>query len=154
SSPVGRQSSPARHSPGGVLVGPDRPVAPYGPPCDPDSSARWIHRPARWPASEASPRVRLADRRAGTHTDQRGGPGPATSLPCIRSEQNHVWACALHHHSVDTRSRRGGSGRRLIFGSTAYLAAKAQGDSSMPVKRGASEDVYGGRPARPARHGE
>ena len=39
-------------------------------------------------------------------------------------------------------------------GSTAYLAAKAKGDNSMPSKREAVGRRVRRRPARPARYGE
>ena len=42
----------------------------------------------------------------------------------------------------------------MTSGSMAYLKAKANGDSSMPVKRKASEDAWGARSARPVRDGE
>ena len=42
---------------------------------------------------------------------------------------------APSHHLVDSCRRQGRSGR-ITSGSTAYLAAKAQGDKSMPSKRG------------------
>jgi len=37
----------------------------------------------------------------------------------------------------------------MTSGSTAYLKAKANGDSSMPVKRKASEDAWGADPQDP-----
>src|SRR6185437_15160096 len=49
---------------------------------------------------------------------------------------------APFHHLVDSCLRQGRFGRKT-FGSTAYLAAKAKGDRSMPSKRGTFEDVYG-----------
>ena len=50
--------------------------------------------------------------------------------------------CAV---SSDDRSpsQRGGVGRTETSGPTAYPAAKAKRDRSMPLKRGRSEDVYG-----------
>src|SRR5258708_5867736 len=55
---------------------------------------------------------------------------------------------APFHHLVDSCLRQGRFGSDT-FGSTAYLAAKAKGDRSMPSKRGTPEDVYDVAPQDP-----
>ena len=49
--------------------------------------------------------------------------------------------------SIPFTERRGSEDQ--TSGSTAYLAAKAQGDGSMPLKRGRAEDAYGRAPQGP-----
>jgi hypothetical protein len=53
----------------------------------------------------------------------------------------------ITRYSIPFTERRGSEDQ--TSGSTAYLAAKAQGDGSMPLKRGRAEDAYGRAPQDP-----
>src|SRR4051794_2484339 len=77
-----------------------------------------------------------------------GGWGPSSDPGSRACPAQWLCSGAPFHHLVHfcLRQRRFG---RKTFGSTAYLAAKAKGDRSMPSKRGASEDVYGVVPRDP-----
>jgi len=83
-----------------------------------------------------------------------------TAFPRDRHQAGRVdwgWRPAVVRYADDVRhitrcsipftERRGSEDQ--TSGSTAYLAAKAQGDGSMPLKRGRAEDAYGRAPQDP-----
>jgi hypothetical protein len=72
----------------------------------------------------------------------------AARIRFVRGMRARLRSGAPFHHLVDSCLRQGRFGSNT-FGSTAYLAAKAKGDRSMPSKRGTPEDVYDVAPQDP-----
>jgi hypothetical protein len=72
----------------------------------------------------------------------RKSPNKGISLTRYADDVRRITRC-----SIPFTERRGSEDQ--TSGSTAYLAAKAQGDSSMPLKRGRAEDAYGRAPQGP-----
>ncbi len=76
----------------------------------------------------------------------------AAGKPWQYFDLGHGYVRHVGAHWIPFTERRGSE--RLTSGLTAYLAAKAKGDTSMPSKRERSQRRLGPGPARPARYGE